>query len=142
MAELTPTFDLTLNQPLSVGGYDVSTASLRLAQANEATVDFTPCVRGKCVGAFTMTEAYGNPIGVDLTWTQKTSTGHVDTNVLNLSNAAGALGGVERLTGTLVLEQSSPTEGDLRIQVSGSDNFGGSLAEIDIDMTGVVSRWP
>ena len=123
-------------------GSTVATASLSLAQTNEATVDFQPCARGKCTGSFRMAEATNNPIGVDLTWTQATASGHSDTNVINLSNASGVLGGIDILGGTLVLDEASPTEGDLRILATGSDNLGGTFAQIDIDLTGVVSRWP
>ena len=133
--------DLSLGMTLASGDYDVLDASLRLAQTDEATVSFAPCQHGRCEGTFSFSDSGGNPIGVDLLWTQEnTTSGQVDEAGLNLSNAAGSLGGLDRVRGTLVLDEGAPTEGSLRIQGSGRDAFGGSFAEIDIDLTGTVSR--
>jgi len=135
-------FDLSLDSPVTSGGYVVNDASLSLAQRDEATVVFQSCVRGKCTGSFEMSPSKANALGVDFMWTQQhVSTGSTGHGGLNLSHEPGALGGLGSVIGTLVLEQASPIEGDLRLQATGSDAFGGSIAQVEIDFTGVVSRF-
>jgi hypothetical protein len=133
-------FDMTLHD-IEMSGGDVDyqvTASLSLNQTAVAEVFFDECGLSTCEGSFELSEAEGNPIGVDLEWTQvdptTMSTGH---GALYLANDGVALGGVDALYGYIELDRKGRV-GIIQLFGSGADSFGGDFAAVDFAMHGFV----
>lgn len=132
-------FDMTTTSPIQVGEYWAIDGSLTLNAPVEAWVSFSTCSRGQCTGTFNVSSREGNPIGVNLFWTQRSlETGSIDEGALHLGNGAGALGGVEALTGELTLDRSGSI-GTLRLVGGGEDALGGDFATADFDIVGSVT---
>jgi hypothetical protein len=130
---LLSTFDMTTTDNIEVGGYDVLDGSLTLNARVAAAIEFSPCTTAGCFGTFEFSETLGNPVGVNLFWLQEnTETESVDKGAIHLSNGSGGLGGLDSLSGSLLLD-SSGQYGELRLVGSGHDSFGGEWAEVGFD---------
>jgi hypothetical protein len=135
---LLSTFDMATTDNIEVGGYDVLDGSLTLNARVAATVDFSACTSEGCFGTFEFSETLGNPVGVNLFWLQEnTQTNSIDKGAIHLSNGSGGLGGLDSLSGSVLLDSSGAT-GELRLVGSGRDSFGGEWAEVGFDIVGDV----
>jgi hypothetical protein len=132
-------FDMTTTSPIQVGDYVAIDGTLDLNARVAATASFGACRHGQCKGTFEMSNRNGNPIGINLFWTQRnTQTSSIDEGAIHLGNGVGALGGVEALTGELTLDTSGST-GTLRLVGGGADALGGDFATADFDLLGSVA---
>ena len=134
------TMNLTLLGNPVFGDYEVDGATLDLA-APESTKATFNCNSSSCFGTFEFSKKIKNPISLNLSWDQTTtSTGTIGGGSILLSNGRNGYGGVKKMTGQLDLD-ASMISGTLRLIGQGSDSFGGDFASATFDVTGPVGRY-
>jgi hypothetical protein len=102
-------------------------------------VSFASCDGGWCDGTFEFSADEGNPIAVNLFWTQRNQlTGSIDEGALPLGNGHGDLGSVEALVGEIIIDEDGQY-GTLRLVGSGADALGGDFAEVSFELEGDVA---
>lgn len=138
---LLTAFEFSILSTFSSGDYDVVDVVMRLPGTFAADVTFAACTTGECLGTFEFSTTNGNPIALDLEWTQVkqgTTPPEESDGWLHLSNDGASLGSVDALYGELSLDPAAEF-GTLRLIGSGADSFGGAMASISFDIIGDVS---
>jgi hypothetical protein len=124
---------------MEVGDYSVSDVSLELAQPVATVVEFDNCDSSGCSGEFVFSDAQQNSLLTTLRWVQLPSGGRsASEGALTLGNSAGALGGIEALTGTLTMSRDE-TSGTIDVKGSGKDSLGGDWARLEFSISGGVA---
>jgi hypothetical protein len=131
-------FDFDITSEFKVGDYEVKDAELSLASSVSAYAFFDPCVEGQCVGTFEFSQAEGNPVGMNLLWSQQhTFLPSADDAGLYLANDGKGLGGMDELLGELTLAQFGGS-GTLELTGTGADALGGDWATVNFALEGDV----